>query len=245
MNLQIGKSNIKVLVVDDDPVIRQMFCSFLAGEGCQVKTATDGEEAVEVALTFMPDLIFLDVIMPNMDGLQTLTRLRKMDKTKKVPVIIITARTDSATLMEAIRTGANDFITKPFLRGDLTRKMNYVLMNRREQKKTTDATLMPDSSILMGGKSYEKMRENFILNFENVYLTILKLISQRNQKELEMVITRLLDSVKFYQLKEIKGPVFQMLLAVSTARWDLAIELLENIYSLFHDLRTSIPRVLQ
>jgi DNA-binding response OmpR family regulator len=245
MNPQIRKSNIKVLVVDDDPVIRQMFCSFLAGQGCQVMTATDGEEAVEVALTFLPDLIFLDVIMPNMDGFQTLTQLRKIDKTKKIPVIIVTARTDSATLMEAIRMGANDFITKPFLSGDLSRKMDYVLMNQQQQKQANEATLTPGHYAFMAGKSYEMMRKNFILNFENIYLTILKLISQRNQKELEQVITRLLDSVKFYQFKGAKGQVLQMLLAVSTGRWDMAIEFLENTYSLFRDLRTSIPRVLQ
>jgi len=245
MDRQIGKANIKVLVVDDDPVIRQMFCSFLAGQGCQVRTASEGEEALEVALTYLPDLIFLDVIMPNMDGFQTLTRLRTMEKTRRIPVIIVTARTDSATLIQALKTGANDFITKPFLRGDLTRKMNYVLMNRQQRKQATEEVLTPGSSAFLSGKTYEKMRENFILNFENIYLTLLKLISDHNKKELELVITRLLDSVKFYQFAGVKEQILQMLLATSVGEWDKALDFLENIYNLFRDFRAAIPRVLQ
>lgn len=245
MDSQIRRSNIKVLVVDDDPVIRQMFCSFLAGQGCQVQTATNGEEALEIALTYLPDLIFLDVIMPHMNGFQALTQLRKMDKTRRIPVIVVTARTDGATLIQALKLGANDFITKPFLRSDLARKMNYVLMNQQQRKQVTDATLALNSSAFLSGKSYEKMRENFILNFENIYLTLLKLISEQNQREIEFVISRLLDSVQFYQFKGVKEQILQMLLAASAGEWDKAIDFLENIYNLFRDFRSAIPRVLQ
>lgn len=242
---QLGKTKINVLVVDDDPVTRQILSDLLTGQDCRVSIATNGEDAIELALVYQPDLIFLDVIMPHLDGFQTLERLRKMEKTRRIPVIIITSRTDSTTLMQALQTGANDFITKPFLRGDLIRKMNFVLLNRQQQKKVTEAALAPDLLAAPPGKSYERMRDSFVLHFENIYLTLLRLISERNQKELEAVITRLLDTVQFYQLMGVKEEIAQLLRAVSERQWDQAIDYLENTYHLFRDFRTAIPRVLQ
>ncbi|MCK6622104.1 MAG: response regulator [Calditrichaceae bacterium] len=242
---QPEKTRINVLVVDDDPVTRQILSDLLTGRDCRVATATNGEDAIQLALVYRPDLIFLDVIMPHLDGFQTLERLRKMEKTRAIPVIIITSRTDSATLMQALRMGANDFITKPFLRGDLIRKMNFVLLNRQQQNKFTEAALAPDPLAAPPGKSYERMRESFILHFENIYLTLLRLISERNQKELERVIARLLDTVQFYQFMGVEEEIAQLLRAVSEREWDRAVDYLENAYHLFRDFRTTIPRVLQ
>jgi len=102
----------KVLVADDDPDIREILHDRLDALGFSVITAQDGEEAVKKALNEMPDMVFLDLQMPRMDGLQALKKLRKEDP--ELSVIVVTAFGTIEKAVEAVRAGASDFIQKPF-----------------------------------------------------------------------------------------------------------------------------------
>ena len=104
----------KILAVDDDPFIRKMFHSMLEQKGYRVFTASNGAEAISKSLQIKPNVIFLDLMMPEVDGFQALEILRQMEQTRNIPIIIVTARSDSATLLKVIKLGANDFIAKPF-----------------------------------------------------------------------------------------------------------------------------------
>ena len=104
----------KVLVVDDDPGMREVLESILVLENTLVYTATDGKDAVQKTLALMPDLILLDVNMPKLNGLTFCKAIRAGKETRNIPVIIITSLTAAGRLEECMEAGADDFLGKPF-----------------------------------------------------------------------------------------------------------------------------------
>jgi two-component system KDP operon response regulator KdpE len=100
-----------VLVVDDDPAMRRTLSINLRARDYEVETAGDGRSALQVVDERMPDLVLLDLGLPDLDGVAVLTRLRSFTQ---VPVIVVSARTESDDKVEALDLGADDFITKPF-----------------------------------------------------------------------------------------------------------------------------------
>ncbi|CAM3748953.1 response regulator [Nocardioides zeicaulis] len=100
-----------VLVVDDDPAMRRTLSINLRARDYEVETAGDGRSALQVVDERMPDVVLLDLGLPDLDGIAVLTRLRAFTQ---VPVIVVSARTESDDKVEALDLGADDFITKPF-----------------------------------------------------------------------------------------------------------------------------------
>ncbi len=234
------KANQYVLVVDDDPVIRQAFLRILQQGGYQVNTASDGESGLASAFDSQPDIIFLDLMLPGIDGFQVLSQLRDSPTTKHIPVIIVTAKANVSTLIRAIDLGADDFIAKPFMNSDVLRKLKFAQMPGKEKEKVIHDTLS-QSTASAEESSYVRMREYFILNFESIYLYMLKLAFYHNDEELKEIISRFLDLIRYFGFKNMKENVLQMLGAISAHNWDKAIEILETIYHTFQDLRKTIP----
>jgi len=106
----------KVLIVDDDPLIQVMYKHQLEREGYQLITAKDGSEVVDVASREQPQIIVMDVIMRQMDGIAALRELKKNELTSKIPVVIATETVSAhyATKKECENSGAAGFLTKPF-----------------------------------------------------------------------------------------------------------------------------------
>lgn len=109
----------KVLVVDDDPGMREVLESILVLENTMVYTAVDGKDAVQKTLALMPDLILLDVNMPKLNGLTFCKAIRAGKETRNIPVIIITSLTAAGRLEECMEAGADDFLGKPFAMEEL------------------------------------------------------------------------------------------------------------------------------
>lgn len=107
-----ARSGITVMVVDDEPQICQLFETILREEGYRVVTARSGRDAVVLASEAHPDLILLDIVMPEMDGVATLRTLRR--RGHRGVVIMLTAQGTLQTAREAMRLGAYDYVTKPF-----------------------------------------------------------------------------------------------------------------------------------
>ena len=103
----------KLLVVDDQPINVQLLKRKLEREGIHVLEAYSGIEAIDVTLREKPDLIILDVMMPDMDGIEVCQRLQANEDTRTIPVIFITARTSKEGKLEGLGAGAVDYITKP------------------------------------------------------------------------------------------------------------------------------------
>ena len=104
----------KVLVVDDDAGMREVLEDALAGEDVAVYTSVDGKDAVQKTLAIKPDLILLDINMPNLNGLTFCKAIRAGSETKNIPVIIITGLTARGRIEECMAAGADDFLGKPF-----------------------------------------------------------------------------------------------------------------------------------
>jgi len=104
----------KVLVVDDDAGMREVLETALATENLTVYTSVDGKDAVQKTLSLKPDLILLDVNMPNLNGLTFCKAIRSSTETRKIPVIIITGLTAKGRIEECMAAGADDFLGKPF-----------------------------------------------------------------------------------------------------------------------------------
>ena len=102
----------KVLVVDDELEVRQILQEFLAHRGYQVYAAESGPEALNALDTFKPDVVLLDVLMPGMDGVETLKRMVALQPT--LPVIMVTANADVGITSKLLGLGAADYIPKPF-----------------------------------------------------------------------------------------------------------------------------------
>lgn len=101
----------RILVVDDEPDICEILSRFLTEQGYLVKIANNGKSAIEIAKEFSPHYILLDVIMPEMSGIETLREIREFDT--QVTVVMITALHDLSVARDAIKIGATDYITKP------------------------------------------------------------------------------------------------------------------------------------
>ena len=104
----------RVLVVDDDDVIRQLITVNLELEGFEVATATDGQDCLDKVGQVQPDVITLDIMMPRLDGWETASRLRADPATAGIKVVLLSARAQEADLARGTRIGVDAYLTKPF-----------------------------------------------------------------------------------------------------------------------------------
>ena len=104
----------QILVVEDDSDLRKILRAILMREGYSVLTAGDGEEGLEVVEAHHPDLILLDVMMPKMDGRELCRRLKANVRTSQIPIIMLTAMSETNDRIGGLDLGANDYVTKPY-----------------------------------------------------------------------------------------------------------------------------------
>jgi DNA-binding response OmpR family regulator len=135
-----------VLVVDDEPIVVEVVTKYLQRAGFHVVTASTGDRALEAALTGRPALIVLDVMLPGIDGVEICRRLRERHGVR-TPIILLTARGEEADRIAGLRTGADDYVVKPFSPAELVERVRAQL--RRVQLDTRPTT--PDDGLLRGG----------------------------------------------------------------------------------------------
>jgi two-component system OmpR family response regulator len=116
---------VRLLVVDDEPDIVELLSASLRYAGYEVATAANGREALELAGTFRPDLILLDVMMPGIDGFTVLSRLR--GEGHQAPVLFLTARDATDDKVRGLTTGADDYVTKPFSLSEVLARIQAIL----------------------------------------------------------------------------------------------------------------------
>ena len=128
-----------VLLVDDNP---KYLKDALPYYGYNVRVAIDGIQALEILATEKTDfdIILLDIMMPNLDGWQTLKAIRKLEKTKYIPIIMITALSDEQKIVAGLKNGADDYITKPFVLPNLLARLEAVLRRSEWTKQAKDGS---------------------------------------------------------------------------------------------------------
>ena len=141
MNLYINqfmnKSDVKILLVDDEPDILEIVGYNLRNEGYQVFTATNGIEAVKSAKKNIPQLILLDIMMPEMDGIEACEKIRKIKSLKNVIISFLTARGEDYSQVAGFEAGADDYITRPIKPKVLVSKIKSLLRRLKSETETS------------------------------------------------------------------------------------------------------------
>jgi DNA-binding response OmpR family regulator len=155
----------KVLVVDDDPAIRNLIHRFLAKHNYQMESAKDGKTALEIFESFRPDLVILDLNLPDVTGYSL---CEQMQSRTNVFVLMLTSRTDEADKIRGFSQGADDYITKPFSLGELEVRVEALLRRARDMKPPEN------QSLVFNNLAIDSVRREVTVNNEFVALTALE-----------------------------------------------------------------------
>lgn len=128
-------SSIKVLVVDDDPDIVEILKYNLKNSGYSVKSAANGVEAIKKAKKFIPDIILMDVMMPEMSGIEACEEIKNIDQLSQAIIIFLSARSEDYTQISAYDAGADDYISKPVKPKILLKKISNIAKKINSEKK--------------------------------------------------------------------------------------------------------------
>ena len=179
----------RVLVVEDDEEIAEVLGRSLRKEGYEVRLSADGEEALDAAAVFSPDLVLLDLGLPGLDGVEVCRRLRAEGD---VPILMLTARGETEDRVDGLDSGADDYLVKPFERQELLARIRALL--RRRPPRGTAALQVGD--LLLNPDSREARRGERQLELTNREFELLEYL-MRNER-LVVSRQRLLDEVWGY-----------------------------------------------
>ena len=170
----------KVLVVDDEPDILELLQYNLIKEGYEVKTAPDGKKALEVAKDFVPNLILMDIMMPNIDGVETGRRMREMPELSSTYIIFLTARAEEYSEVAAFDIGADDYITKPIKPRALMSRISALF--RRESKKSKPDDKVTIGDLVIDRKSYTVFNKGVPITLPKKEFELLFFLAQNPNK---------------------------------------------------------------
>ncbi len=122
-----GKQARCILIVDDEPINQQLVCNHLSAEGFQVRVVGNGLVALEMVAAETPDLLLLDIMMPQLNGFEVCRKLRETYELYELPIILLTVRNRLTDLVQGLQSGANDYLTKPFFKEELLSRINTLL----------------------------------------------------------------------------------------------------------------------
>ena len=153
----------RILLVDDEEDILEFLSYNLIKEGFKIKTASNGKSALKILEKFNPDLIILDVMMPEMDGIEVCESIRKNEKNDDVLILFLTARSEDYSELAGFSAGADDYITKPIKPRLLVSRVNAILKRKRKTKETS-------SQISIGEISINKSTHKLLYSDKEIYL---------------------------------------------------------------------------
>ena len=135
-------NNLKILVVEDDPTVRNLITTTLKSNDYRYITASNGEAAIMAATTQQPDIVFLDLGLPDLDGVEIIRRIRTWSQ---MPIIVISARSEDSDKVSALDAGADDYLTKPFSVTELLARL------RVAQRRISSSAAKPEDSVFRNG----------------------------------------------------------------------------------------------
>lgn len=175
-----SKPSQKVLVVDDEEPILELLKYNLEKQGYEVKTATNGQIALEVAKKFHPDLVLLDIMMPKMDGVEACRHLRAMPELANTFIVFLTARAEEYSEIAAFDVGADDYILKPIKPRALMSRISALF--RRESKKTTTSAQITIGDLVIDRTSYTVKVKGKEINLPKKEFELLYFLAQNPNK---------------------------------------------------------------
>ena len=175
------KSDIKILCVDDEPDILEILKYNLSNEGYNVSTAADGKSAIEMAYNISPNLIIMDVMMPNMDGIEACEKLRSDDKFNDTIIMFLTARGEDYSHVAAYDAGADDYVTKPVKPKVLVSKVKG-LLRRLKKVIANDINEIIFDDIKIDREKYKVYISDKVLNLPRKEFELLYLLASKPDK---------------------------------------------------------------
>lgn len=162
-------SPIKVLIIDDEPDVLKLLKLRFEKQGYEVLTAKTGEEGLKTAFAKLPSLIILDLMLPDVDGLDVCKKLKESEKTNGIPVLMLTAKTENSDEVIGLELGADDYVTKPFDFSVLHSRVKNLL--KRQAPKEPD----PSASVLKAGKlTVDLVKHKVFLEGKEIVLTMIE-----------------------------------------------------------------------
>lgn len=153
-----------ILVADDEPDMRYYIVSILKEEGYNIIQAKDGRAALEMMKKYKPDLVVLDLMMPEIDGLSVCDIIRKDEIAKTTKVIMLTARSDEGSKIQALQNGVDDFVNKPFGSTEIKSRIKNLLQNGQLQKEILDKNIALNNSLVELRKTQSQLIQSEKIN---------------------------------------------------------------------------------
>jgi DNA-binding response OmpR family regulator len=170
-------SKSTILVIDDEPDLVELVRYNLVRDGFEVACASDGRAGLQSARYYKPDLVVLDVMMPNIDGLEVCKQLRADSRTSGVPIILLTAKSAEADRIVGLELGADDYVTKPFSPRELVARVKAVL--RRSTAPPEKATVLRQGPLSIDLERHDVRYEKEPISLTPTEFRILELIMTR------------------------------------------------------------------
>ena len=172
------KKVIKILLVDDDPDVIEIIRFNLDQEGYSISTASDGKKAIEEADRELPHLIIMDVMMPNMDGIEACGLLRKDPRFKETIIMFLTARGEDYSHVAAFDAGADDYVTKPVKPKILVSKVKALLRRLRDK----DEEKLQIGKLIIDREEYQVTFDGKVFSLPRKEFELLFLLASKPQK---------------------------------------------------------------
>lgn len=174
----------KILIIEDTADVRELITDTLRFNGFEIVAAADGEAGIQAALTHLPDLILCDVQMPRKDGFEVLEDLRKRPATATIPFVFLTGQADKNHMRHGMNLGADDFLAKPFMLGDLMAAVNARLKKHQTVTARSDEKLTQLRDSISLAMPHELMTPlNGIIGFSSILLSDAPTLSQADIAE--------------------------------------------------------------
>ncbi|MDY6077630.1 response regulator transcription factor [Mobiluncus sp.] len=192
MVMEPAVSEARLLVVDDEPNIRDLLASSLRFAGYDVLSAGDGTEALRLATTEKPDLVILDVMLPDMDGFTVTRKLRASGI--DMPILFLTAKDDMRDKVEGLQAGGDDYVTKPFGLEEVVARINAIL--RRTKHSAVEQPLLRVADLELDDNLYEVHRGGRLIDLSPTEFKLLRYLMVNEGRVVSK--TQILDHVWEY-----------------------------------------------
>ncbi len=233
----MGKNGkVSVLVVDDSNVIQFALSNFFKEFDFEVFTSNDGLEGIEMARLNKPDVIFLDLMMPNLDGIKMLQVLKVLDELKDIPVIVISGNTSRTNVLKAIEAGATTVLSKPLHKEVLRKTLKEILGEEVFQKSKSNALTQKDEKEIA-----DQMKKFFLTSFKNKIPALTEYVKKKNREKVYEIVHQLKGAGATAGFPEITeySTKFESLLNENSIDWNQALKYNEMINKTFNEILTN------
>lgn len=172
----------KILIVDDEPDILEFLAYNLKKEGYQVYTATNGKAGIEMATTHQPDLIILDIMMPELDGIEVCRQLRQNEQFQDTLIAFLTARAEDYTQIAALDYGGDDYITKPIKPGVLISRIKALFRRSAVAQETPDAGNIQLGDFSIDREKFQVVRQGKVIELAKKEFNLIELLASKPGK---------------------------------------------------------------